>query len=185
MSVIVSLLLTVAVTLPASGWHGGRRTAGVFSAIVLFTLGSILCARSETLNELIASRVIQGIGGAMMVPVGRLTVMKIVPREQYMAAMTFVTLPGQIGPLMGPALGGFLVQYASWHWIFPDQYSGGDRRRHRHAAADAQLPNANPTLRPQRLYPAGDRHGVADAGARRPQGHGALRQRHRRRWRWA
>ena len=54
----------------------------------------------------------------MMVPVGRLTVMKIVPREQYMAAMTFVTLPGQIGPLMGPALGGFLVQYASWHWIF-------------------------------------------------------------------
>jgi DHA2 family multidrug resistance protein-like MFS transporter len=119
-SVIVSYVLTVAVMLPASGWLADR--VGVqrvfFSAIVLFTLGSILCARSETLNELIASRVIQGIGGAMMVPVGRLTVMKIVPREQYMAAMTFVTLPGQIGPLMGPALGGFLVQYASWHWIF-------------------------------------------------------------------
>lgn len=119
-SVIVSYVLTVAVTLPASGWLADK--VGVqrvfFSAIVLFTLGSILCARSETLNELIASRVIQGIGGAMMVPVGRLTVMKIVPREQYMAAMTFVTLPGQIGPLMGPALGGFLVQYASWHWIF-------------------------------------------------------------------
>jgi DHA2 family multidrug resistance protein-like MFS transporter len=119
-SVIVSYVLTVAVMLPASGWLADR--VGVqrvfFSAIVLFTLGSVLCARSETLNELIASRVIQGIGGAMMVPVGRLTVMKIVPREQYMAAMTFVTLPGQIGPLMGPALGGFLVQYASWHWIF-------------------------------------------------------------------
>jgi DHA2 family multidrug resistance protein-like MFS transporter len=119
-SVIVSYVLTVAVMLPASGWLADR--FGVqrvfFSAIVLFTLGSILCGRSETLNELIASRVIQGIGGAMMVPVGRLTVMKIVPREQYMAAMTFVTLPGQIGPLMGPALGGFLVQYASWHWIF-------------------------------------------------------------------
>ncbi|HHQ6721619.1 MFS transporter [Serratia fonticola] len=119
-SVIVSYVLTVAVMLPASGWLADR--VGVkrvfFSAIVLFTLGSILCARSETLNELVASRVIQGIGGAMMVPVGRLTVMKIVPREQYMAAMTFVTLPGQIGPLMGPALGGFLVQYASWHWIF-------------------------------------------------------------------
>jgi MFS transporter, DHA2 family, multidrug resistance protein len=102
-SVIVSYVLTVAVMLPASGWLADR--FGVqrvfFSAIVLFTLGSILCARSETLNELIASRVIQGIGGAMMVPVGRLTVMKIVPREQYMAAMTFVTLPGQIGPLMG------------------------------------------------------------------------------------
>ncbi|CAI1089608.1 Putative multidrug resistance protein MdtD [Serratia entomophila] len=119
-SVIVSYVLTVAVMLPASGWLADR--VGVqrvfFSAIVLFTLGSVLCARAETLDELIASRVIQGIGGAMMVPVGRLTVMKIVPREQYMAAMTFVTLPGQIGPLMGPALGGFLVQYASWHWIF-------------------------------------------------------------------
>ncbi len=119
-SVIVSYVLTVAVTLPASGWLADK--VGVqrvfFSAIVLFTLGSLLCARSETLNELIASRVLQGVGGAMMVPVGRLTVMKIVPREQYMAAMTFVTLPGQIGPLMGPALGGFLVQYASWHWIF-------------------------------------------------------------------
>jgi uncharacterized membrane protein YeaQ/YmgE (transglycosylase-associated protein family) len=54
----------------------------------------------------------------MMVPVGRLTVMKIVPRDQYMAAMTFVTLPGQVGPLLGPALGGVLVEYASWHWIF-------------------------------------------------------------------
>lgn len=60
----------------------------------------------------------RGAGGAMMVPVGRLTVMKIVPREQYMAAMTFVTLPGQVGPLLGPALGGLLVKYASWHWIF-------------------------------------------------------------------
>ncbi len=59
-----------------------------------------------------------GVGGAMMVPVGRLTVMKIVPRDQYMAAMTFVTLPGQVGPLLGPALGGVLVEYASWHWIF-------------------------------------------------------------------
>jgi DHA2 family multidrug resistance protein-like MFS transporter len=64
------------------------------------------------------ARVLQGVGGAMMVPVGRLTVMKIVPRDQYMAAMTFVTLPGQVGPLLGPALGGVLVEYASWHWIF-------------------------------------------------------------------
>jgi MFS transporter, DHA2 family, multidrug resistance protein len=119
-SVIVSYVLTVAVMLPASGWLADK--VGVkwifFSAIVLFTLGSLLCARAETLNQLIAWRVVQGIGGAMMVPVGRLTVMKIVPRDQYMAAMTFVTLPGQIGPLMGPALGGFLVEYASWHWIF-------------------------------------------------------------------
>jgi DHA2 family multidrug resistance protein-like MFS transporter len=119
-SVVVSYVLTVAVMLPASGWLADKiGTQRVFlSAIVLFTLGSILCAQSQTLHQLVMSRVIQGIGGAMMVPVGRLTVMKIVPREQYMAAMTFVTIPGQIGPLMGPALGGFLVEYANWHWIF-------------------------------------------------------------------
>ncbi|EJL89635.1 multidrug transporter subunit MdtD [Pantoea sp. GM01] len=119
-SVIVSYVLTVAITLPISGWLADR--FGVrnifFCAIVLFSIGSLLCAFSSTLDELIMARVVQGIGGAMMVPVGRLTVMKIVPREQYMSAMTFVTTPGQIGPLLGPALGGILVQYASWHWIF-------------------------------------------------------------------
>ncbi|MGA8120285.1 multidrug transporter subunit MdtD [Rouxiella badensis] len=119
-SVVVAYVLTVAVMLPASGWLADK--VGVkwvfFSAIVLFTLGSLLCAQSTTLQQLVMSRVLQGVGGAMMVPVGRLTVLKIVPRSEYMAAMTFVTLPGQIGPLMGPALGGFLVQYASWHWIF-------------------------------------------------------------------
>lgn len=119
-SVIVYYVLTVAVMLPVSGWLADR--FGVrnifFCAIVLFSLGSLLCALSGTLDQLVLSRVVQGIGGAMMVPVGRLTVMKIVPREQYMSAMTFVTLPGQIGPLLGPALGGVLVEYASWHWIF-------------------------------------------------------------------
>jgi len=119
-SVVVSYVLTVAVMLPVSGWLADR--FGVrnifFSAIVLFSLGSLFCALSATLDQLIASRVLQGIGGAMMVPVGRLMVMKLVPRTQYMAAMTFVTLPGQVGPLLGPVLGGVLVQYASWHWIF-------------------------------------------------------------------
>jgi len=119
-SVIVSYVLTVAVMLPVSGWLADR--FGVrnvfFSAIILFSIGSLCCAISATLDQLLLSRVVQGIGGAMMVPVGRLTVMKLVPRAQYMAAMTFVTLPGQIGPLLGPALGGVLVEYASWHWIF-------------------------------------------------------------------
>lgn len=118
--VVVSYVLTVAVMLPASGWLADR--VGVrnvfFAAIVLFTAGSLFCAQSSTLDQLVMARVLQGIGGAMMVPVGRLTVMKIVPRAQYMAAMTFVTLPGQIGPLLGPALGGILVEYASWHWFF-------------------------------------------------------------------
>ncbi len=118
--VIVSYVLTVAVMLPASGWLADRvGVRNIFcTAIVLFTLGSLFCAQASDLNELVMARVLQGVGGAMMVPVGRLTVMKIVPREQYMAAMTFVTLPGQIGPLLGPALGGVLVEYASWHWIF-------------------------------------------------------------------
>lgn len=119
-SVIVSYVLTVAITLPISGWLADR--FGVrnifFCAIVLFSIGSVLCAFSTSLDQLVMARVVQGVGGAMMVPVGRLTVMKIVPREQYMSAMTFVTTPGQIGPLLGPALGGILVQYASWHWIF-------------------------------------------------------------------
>ncbi|MDJ1655280.1 multidrug transporter subunit MdtD, partial [Raoultella sp. Ech2A] len=118
--VIVSYVLTVAIMLSASGWLADR--VGVrnifFSAIILFTLGSLFCAQANTLDQLVLARVLQGVGGAMMVPVGRLTVMKIVPRAQYMAAMTFVTLPGQIGPLLGPALGGVLVEYASWHWIF-------------------------------------------------------------------
>ncbi len=118
--VVVAYVLTVAVMLPASGWLADRvGVRNIFcSAIVIFTLGSLLCAQAPTLDWLIAARVVQGIGGAMMVPVGRLTVMKIVPRAQYMAAMTFVTLPGQVGPLLGPALGGLLVEYASWHWIF-------------------------------------------------------------------
>ncbi|MDI9229442.1 MFS transporter, partial [Serratia bockelmannii] len=98
-SVIVSYVLTVAVTLPISGWLADR--FGVrnifFCAIVLFSIGSVLCAFSTSLDQLVMARVVQGIGGAMMVPVGRLTVMKIVPREQYMSAMTFVTTPGQIG----------------------------------------------------------------------------------------
>ena len=118
--IIVSYVLTVAVMLPASGWLADR--VGVrnifFTAIVLFTAGSLFCAQANTLDQLVMARVLQGVGGAMMVPVGRLTVMKIVPRTQYMAAMTFVTLPGQVGPLLGPALGGILVEYASWHWIF-------------------------------------------------------------------
>jgi len=92
--VIVSYVLTVAVMLPASGWLADK--VGVrnifFTAIVLFTLGSLFCALSGTLNELLLARALQGVGGAMMVPVGRLTVMKIVPREQYMAAMTMAVL---------------------------------------------------------------------------------------------
>jgi EmrB/QacA subfamily drug resistance transporter len=119
-SVVIAYALTMAMLIPASGWladrFGTRRV--FFSAIALFTFGSMLCAYSHTLTQLVASRVVQGIGGAMLLPVGRLAVLRSFPRGEFLRAMTFVTLPGLIGPLVGPTLGGWLVQIASWHWIF-------------------------------------------------------------------
>lgn len=119
-SVVISYALAMATLIPASGWladrFGTRRA--FMSAIVLFTLGSLLCALSHSLGQLVAARVLQGIGGAMLLPVGRLAVLRAFPRERFLAAMSFVTIPGLIGPLIGPTLGGWLVEIASWHWIF-------------------------------------------------------------------
>ena len=119
-SVIVAYSLTTAMLIPASGWvadrFGTRRVYG--AAIGLFVLGSVLCALSPNLGFLVAARVVQGVGGAMMLPVGRLAVLRTYPRGEFIRAMTFIAIPGQIGPLMGPALGGWLVEVASWHWIF-------------------------------------------------------------------
>jgi len=119
-AVVVSYGLTVAMLIPASGWLSDRiGTRHVFvAAIVVFTIGSLACAASRSLNQLVAARVLQGIGGSMLLPVGRLVVLRAVPREEFLAAMTFVTIPGLVGPLIGPTLGGWLVQVASWHWIF-------------------------------------------------------------------
>jgi MFS family permease len=119
-AVVISYALTVAMLIPASGWLSDRLgTRRVFiAAVALFTLGSLACAGSRRLNELVAARVLQGLGGAMLLPVGRLAVLRVVPRADFLAAMSFVTLPGLIGPLVGPTLGGWLVQAASWHWIF-------------------------------------------------------------------
>ena len=118
--VVIAYTLTVALLIPASGWiadrFGTRRV--FFFAVLLFTLGSLLCALSPTLELLVASRIIQGVGGALMVPVGRLAVLRSYPREQLLQVLSFVTMPALIGPLMGPILGGLLVQYTSWHWIF-------------------------------------------------------------------
>ncbi len=119
-SVVIAYALTMAMLIPASGWLadrlGTRRV--FFAAIALFTFGSMLCAYSHTLGQLVASRVVQGVGGAMLLPVGRLAVLRSFPRGEFLRAMSFVTLPGLIGPLIGPTLGGWLVQIASWHWIF-------------------------------------------------------------------
>ncbi|EKM94753.1 EmrB/QacA family drug resistance transporter [Stutzerimonas degradans] len=118
--VVIAYMLTVALLIPASGWiadrFGTRRI--FFSAILLFTLGSLLCALSTSFNQLVAARVIQALGGALMLPVGRLVVLRAFPRSEFVRVMTFIALPGMVGPLLGPTLGGWLVQYASWHWIF-------------------------------------------------------------------
>lgn len=118
--VVIAYMLTVALLIPASGWladrFGTRRI--FFLAIVLFTLGSLFCAISTTLDQLVISRVLQGMGGALMLPVGRLVVLRAYPRSEFVKVMTFIALPGMVGPLIGPTLGGWLVEYASWHWIF-------------------------------------------------------------------
>ncbi|WP_092140085.1 multidrug transporter subunit MdtD [Cupriavidus sp. YR651] len=119
-SVIIAYSLTMAVIIPASGWLADRfGTRTIFqTAIGLFVLGSLLCAWAPTLPFLTAARVVQGVGGAMLLPVGRLSVLRTFPREQYLQALSFVAIPGMIGPLIGPTLGGWLTQTFSWHWIF-------------------------------------------------------------------
>ncbi|MDL2216375.1 multidrug transporter subunit MdtD [Desulfovibrio sp. OttesenSCG-928-M14] len=119
-AVVIAYMLTVAILIPASGWladrFGVRRI--FLAAILIFTLGSLACALSFSLPLLVASRVLQGIGGALLVPVGRLAILRAVPRAHLAEALSFITLPGLIGPLIGPTLGGLLVRYASWQWIF-------------------------------------------------------------------
>ena len=119
-SVVVAYSLTMAMLIPASGWiadrFGTRRV--FFSAILLFVVGSVACAVSQGIGQLVAARVVQGLGGALLLPVGRLALLRTVPRSEFLQAMSFVAIPGLIGPLLGPTLGGWLVQYASWHWIF-------------------------------------------------------------------
>src|SRR5690348_10670738 len=117
---ITCYLLSLAVFIPISGWTADRYGARqVFSgAIVVFTLGSIACGLSQSLWMLVIARIVQGIGGAMMVPVGRLVLLRSVPRSELVRAMSFVSVPALIGPIVGPPLGGFIVTYASWRWIF-------------------------------------------------------------------
>ncbi|PKO30168.1 MAG: MFS transporter [Betaproteobacteria bacterium HGW-Betaproteobacteria-9] len=117
---VVMYMLTLAAVIPLSGWMADRfGTRHVLQvALALFCSGSLLCALSSDLTQLVASRMLQAIGGAMLMPVGRLVVLKLYPPEKLIRVMTFITLPGLVGPLIGPALGGWLVEVASWHWIF-------------------------------------------------------------------
>ena len=117
---LTSYMLTLAVFIPASGWIADRFGARtVFcSAIVVFTLGSILCGASNSLGTLIAARVFQGLGGAMMVPVGRLVLLRSVEKSDLVNALAYLTVPALIGPVAGPPLGGFITTYFHWRWIF-------------------------------------------------------------------
>ncbi len=119
-AVVVSYALVMAILIPASGWladkFGTRRI--YLLSIFFFTLGSFLCASSHNLTQLIISRIIQGIGGSMLQPVGRLAVLRAFPNEKFLKAISFVTVPALLGPLLGPTLGGWLSESFSWHWIF-------------------------------------------------------------------
>ena len=117
---LTSYMLTLAVFIPASGWVADRFGARtVFcTAIVVFTLGSILCGASSSLSTLIAARVFQGLGGAMMVPVGRLVLLRSIAKSDLVSAMAYLTVPALIGPVAGPPLGGFITTYFHWRWIF-------------------------------------------------------------------
>jgi EmrB/QacA subfamily drug resistance transporter len=117
---MTAYLLTLAVFIPISGWvadHLGARTA-FSTAIAIFTFASILCGISQTLTEFTLARILQGIGGAMMVPVGRLIVLRATPKEKLTEAIAYITWPGLTALVVGPPLGGFITTYASWHWIF-------------------------------------------------------------------
>ena len=118
--VIIAYMLTVALLIPASGWIADRfGTKRIFfSAILLFSFGSLLCAAANSLGFLIFARVVQGLGGALMLPVGRLVVLRAYPRSELVRIMSFITIPGLLGPLLGPTVGGWLVEILSWHWIF-------------------------------------------------------------------
>ena len=117
---ITSYLISLAIFIPISGWIADRFGARhVFcAAIGFFTLGSVLCGLSETLPALVLSRIVQGFGGAMMTPVGRLILTRTFPKDQLMKAMGYYMLPGMVGPTMGPLVGGFITTYFTWHWNF-------------------------------------------------------------------
>ncbi len=119
-SVLASYTLSLAVFIPISGWMADRfGTRHVFAtAIGIFSLGSFLCGISTNIHLLVAFRVLQGCGGAMMVPVGRLTMVRSFPKSELVRAMSFVAIPGLIGPMLGPLMGGLIVAYFHWRFIF-------------------------------------------------------------------
>ena len=117
---LTSYLVSLAVFIPVSGWMADRFGARrIFrSAIVVFMLGSILCGFSTSLEGFVLARFVQGMGGAMMVPVGRLVILRTTRKEELVRALSYLTIPALLGPVMGPPLGGFITTYFHWRWIF-------------------------------------------------------------------
>ncbi|UWX59003.1 MFS transporter [Chryseobacterium oranimense] len=117
---IISYVLTLAVFMPASGFLAdrfGTKKVFIFS-LVLFSIGSLFCSMSQNLTHLVISRVIQGVGGSLMTPVGKLALIKTFDKNELLKAMNFAIIPALIGPVLGPLVGGYMVDYLSWHWIF-------------------------------------------------------------------
>lgn len=117
---LTTYLLALAVFIPISGWVADRfgARATFVSAIAVFLLGSLACAASGSLGELVAGRFVQGAGGAMMVPVGRLVLLRTIPKAELVQALSWVTIPALVGPMIGPPLGGFITTYFDWRLIF-------------------------------------------------------------------
>src|SRR6266853_4143290 len=117
---MTAYMLTLAVFIPVSGWIADRLGARtVFSsAIGLFTFASVLCGFSNSLAQFTAARILQGMGGAMMVPVGRLVVLRITEKKDLLRSISYITWPGLVAPVLGPPVGGFITTYSSWRWIF-------------------------------------------------------------------
>ncbi|HAV02483.1 MAG TPA: MFS transporter, partial [Chryseobacterium sp.] len=117
---IISYVLTLAVFMPVSGFLADKfGTRRVFmAALIIFVLGSIFCAMSQSLNQLVLARVVQGLGGSLMTPVGRLALIKTFHKNELVQAMNYAIVPALIGPVLGPLVGGYMVDYLSWHWIF-------------------------------------------------------------------
>ncbi len=117
---LTSYMVALAMFIPISGWMADRFGAKkIFRiAILVFVIGSICCAVSGDLLQFVVSRFLQGMGGAMMTPVGRLVLLRTTPRSELVSAMALLTIPALIGPLTGPPIGGFITTYFSWHWIF-------------------------------------------------------------------
>jgi EmrB/QacA subfamily drug resistance transporter len=115
-----SYLLSLAIFIPISGWCADRFGARTIfrAAIAVFTLGSIACAFANSLPGFVVARAVQGLGGAMMVPVGRIVILRTVPKNGLVRALSYLTVPALIGPIIGPVIGGFITTYFHWRWIF-------------------------------------------------------------------